>query len=47
MEELEEGVHSMSSHCGSSSLGFFYKPVQPLKPNCFRYLYHVDDGCIE
>ena len=37
----------MSSHCGSSSFGFFYKPVWPLKHNCFRYMYHVNDGCVE
>ena len=28
-------------------LGFFYKPVWPLKHNCFRYMYHVNDGCVE
>ena len=28
-------------------LGFFYKPVWPLKHNCFRYVYHVNDGCVE
>ena len=28
-------------------LGFFYKPVCPLRPNCFRYVYHVNDSCVE
>ena len=28
-------------------LGFFYKLVWPLKHNCFRYMYHVNDGCVE
>ena len=28
-------------------LGLFYKPVCPLRPNCFRYMYHVNDGCVE
>ena len=37
----------MSSHCGSFSFDFFYKPVWPLKHNCFRYMYHVNDGCVE
>ena len=31
----------------SPPLGFFYKPVCPLRPNCFRYVYHVNDSSVE